>query len=92
MIITHAFLCISGVDSTENNVICVLYTIFSVSWDNGKVSEIYVFPIQIKNHLGKVLKNLNLNLIIYDRLLLDNITNLHATQKQDRCDVQEKTV
>jgi hypothetical protein len=60
------------------------------SWFYGKVSGIYVFPIQIKNHLGKVLKNLNLHLITYDRLLLDNITNLHAIQKQDRCDFQEK--
>ena len=37
-------LCISGVDSTENNVICVLYTIFSVSCDTGKVSVFLYNP------------------------------------------------
>jgi len=33
-------ICISGVDSTENNVICVLYIIFSVSCDIGKKSVV----------------------------------------------------
>ena len=35
----YLLLCISGVDSTENNVICVLYTIISVSCDTGIYSR-----------------------------------------------------
>ena len=37
--IATQLLCIASVDSTEKRVICVWYTIFSVSCDTGKMNE-----------------------------------------------------